>query len=319
MWIELIALAGAVFLTIQGARRGALVAAVNALAIVLAYAASILVGPKLGPAVAGALGIASPLGIPIACTGVFVAVSVLMSAVARTVRLAQERKRQDAPPSSGDRMLGGCIGAVQGALLGLALGLLAIWLSAGRELTDVGLPDLGGKTLATATRRVVAGASELILDEDDTGARVAVRVAVEPAAAAEDMNRILRSDSVRDLVYDELFWSYVRNGAVDQAANSGSFLALTRDAAVWAELADLGLVTPDEAADPTARRRVARRMLEGIGPCVQAVSNDSEIEALAQDAQIRLALQRGDIMAVLTDPRVRTATERALAACRADA
>jgi hypothetical protein len=312
MWLELIALAAAVVLVVQGARWGALLTGLQIVALVFGYGGALLVGPPVGRVLAAALGTGEILTIVAASSGVFVIVMIAMRLAVRGIRRTRKREREKVPQTTADQVAGAGLGAVQGAALGLMLGVLGIWMETGRERAEVSLPDLGGAALGAVTRHVIEGASELVLDPEDGGAKLAVRLAVRPTATLEDLTRIMDNGNVRRVAGDSLFWSYVKHGAVDQALHSASFMALARDDTLWSDLAAIGAVRPEQADDPAERRRVARTVITEAGPRLRAVLDDPALAELSRDEALLGAARDGDLLTVIRDARVRALVDRAL-------
>jgi colicin V production protein len=294
-----------------GAARGALAGFLRLATVVCAYLAGYLVASHLGRVVAlltgmPRLAVSAGLGM-VAFTLVY-----LVGAIVSTLLIRAERERRDeAPRGSYDRIGGACFGMVQA---GVALLLLAVLGSVLDAAYRAGLPqgiDASDSFLVASTRRVVAAGVESALG-DSPGAKLAVKLIGEPGPALLALQQLLSGPRFAELQSDPLFWEWVGDGQVDRALTRDSFAALMRDDATRAGLADLGLVPEAARKDPEAFRAAMRTTLEGAAPRIRAIRNDPAIARLAQDPEVRRAIDSGNHAALLANPQVRALISRML-------
>jgi uncharacterized membrane protein required for colicin V production len=313
MWLDLFALAVLAYLTLSGARRGALVSFLRAFSLLGAYGAAFLLGPPLGARAADLLGVPALVALGVAGAAVFLAAIALLSIVTAFIRRAQKHRDIEQERHPGDRAAGALFGALQGAFLVVLLGLLAGWVEVGRKAGALaGLPDPGGHTVAAAAQTAIETAADTMLDETNLGGRAAARLAARPDRALEDAHKLMESPAVHRLQQDPIFWTYLEEGAIDQALHSRSFIAFSEDAEVRDSIASYGLMSPDDAGDPARFRAQMRPVLKQIGPRVRTLRRDPALRELAEDPATRDALLQGNTLALLGDPRFRSLLQRVL-------
>ena len=313
MWIDGIALALLAYFVVTGALRGAFASFLRISALVVSYVSTYLFGPILAPILATLLDLSDLVALAASGILVFLLVFILLGAIASLLQ-RQEREAREGDPRSGlDRSGGALLGALQGGLVILLLGVLTSWIEVGQKNGGFqSLPSPGGQGVAKVTRVVVEGTADALLDEQSRGARVAVRFAVRPDDAISDVQSLIEAPAFRSLQDDRLFWSYVEHGSIDQALNQRTFLDISHDPELRQRLADLGMIPPEAAQDPSSFRTSIRDMLERLSPRIRAVRNDPALQELAQDPEIARALQEGDTLPLLSDPRLRAVMSRAL-------
>jgi uncharacterized membrane protein required for colicin V production len=313
MWLDLVALGVFAYLTLSGARRGALVSFLRAFSLLGAYGAAFLLGPRLGQWVGVMVDMPTLVGTGIAGAFVFVVCVVIFSSVGAFIRRAQKHRDLEQDRHPGDRVAGACFGALQGAFLALLLGVLASWVEVGRKagaLAD--LPDPGGHTVSAAAQTAIETAADTVLDEDNLGGRAAARLAARPDRALEDAHKLVESPVVRQLQQDPLFWTYLEDGAIDQALHTRSFIAFSEDRAVRESIAGYGLMSAADAGDPARFRQQMRPVLKQLGPRVRTLRRDPALRELAEDPATRDALLQGNTLALLGDPRFRALLGRVM-------
>jgi len=313
-WLDGIALALCVYFIVSGALRGALVSFLGIFSLVASYLAAFLIGPIVGPLLQLTFGMPGLTATVVASSGVFFLVFAVMGLVSSLVGRARKRDDDgDAPRSGFDRLGGALCGAFQGAMIALLLGVLASWIEVGQARGAFeSLPRGGGRGVSTASELVIGGAADAVLDEDDRGARAAIRLAVRPESTLADVEALMAHPSVRKLQADPLFWSYLEHGSVDQALNHRAFVTISQDRELRSRLADLGLIGPSAADDPAAFRAEARVVLGEVAPRLRVLKSDPALAELSRDPEMIDALQRGDSLTLLSDPRFRALVDRVL-------
>ena len=303
MWLDALALLVlAIFIGI-GALRGALQSALGLIALGAAYAAAIWAAPRFGPALASWLEMPEWVGIPLAGTAGFAAAFLAVGVVSSLVRRRDRRRKL--PRSARDRFLGGVLGGVRGSLVVLLLSWLALWADALRATGTVdAIPEIDGSAAAAVTESVVEAGVEAVMG-DSASARVVARMAARPGAALVDVQQLVENPNIAGLQQDPLFWTYVENGSVDAALNRSSFLRITHDEALRAQLAELGVIEASAASEPAAFRDAAGEMLRQLGPRLRALRDDPALQELVADPEVQSALQSGNTLALLTHPGFR--------------
>lgn len=309
MWLDLLALVILAIFAAMGAVRGALRAGTALFALVVGYLAAILLAPALGPRVGEALGTAAWLALPLGGTLAFFGGYAFVALAGALLRRLAERHGDD-EKSARDRFLGGVFGALRGGLVVLLVSWLALWLDALRETGgQVPMPAVSGSAAAAITGDVVeAGVGAALRDQP--GGRVVARIASRPGAAISNMEAVMESESIAGLRSDPLFWTYVEHDNVDAALNRASFRLLATDPDLRRQLANLGLVSPEAAADARVFREDVSDVLGAVGPRIRGLRDDPELRALVEDPQVVAMLQSGDTMGLLRHPGFRDLVER---------
>jgi uncharacterized membrane protein required for colicin V production len=309
MWLDGLALALLALFAGLGARRGALASGLSLAAIAAGYGAAWLAATRLGGVVADALGTSPLLGAPIAGTAAFLFVSLDFAFVSWLLRRGRE-----AAPSPGSRVGGALLGAARGALLALAIGLLALWFDAYQQLgpgADARVAAVE-TPLRAATRVAVAAGVEGALGADAPGAGLAARALTRPAETIERLRALAATPEIQALAQDAEFWSYVEADALPAALAQPSFQRLQWNGDRRRELAAVGLVDEITAGDPALFALELRGSLEQVGPRLRALREDPELAQLANDPAVADLLARRDVVGLLLHPRVRDLVARAL-------
>ena len=105
---------------------------------------------------------------------------------------------------------------------------------------------------------------------------------------------------------DPVFWQHVQAGSLDAAPDRWGFVGIAHDETLRKELGDFGLITESAAADSYIFREEVRETLEGVGPRLRDLVERPEAAELSNDPAVQAALEEGDTVALLRDPRVRT-------------
>jgi uncharacterized membrane protein required for colicin V production len=316
--IDLVALAILVLFTLLGAFRGALSSALRVGSLVLAYLAAFLGGAHVGPLVAQRWEVPSILGTAAGAVLTFVLAYMLLGILSKIVlSIARRRRRRlRIARSRLDRLGGAVLGAAQGGVIVLLLGLLLSYLEALEHTpAAISLPGVSpaeSSKLVELSQTVAEQGAEVAFGNTDAAGRMAVQFISRPAQTVEGIQKIVTNPRIEALQRDRLFWSHIENGAIDQALNRASFLGIAYDATLRGQLADLGMVSSAGREDPRLFRNSAKDILKQVGPRLRRLKNDPEFKALARDPAIGEALASGNTLALFQDPRFRSVVNRAL-------
>jgi hypothetical protein len=141
-----------------------------------------------------------------------------------------------------------------------------------------------------------------------------MRLVADPGQALVSAQQLLASERFAKLQQDAVFWDMATSGElqIDAALNRRSFLELMYDDSIRAKLADLGLVPEEARGDPQAFRATLRTSLAQAGPRIRAIRNDPALIELAQDPDVKSALQSGDGVSLFSHPEFRRLVDRAM-------
>jgi hypothetical protein len=122
---------------------------------------------------------------------------------------------------------------------------------------------------------------------------------------------VMEHPRVAELQDDAAFWSRIDRGDLDGALEEPSARALIEDPALRGQLADLGLVTADEAASAAAFEDALRTALGGAMERLARLRDDPEMRALLSDPEVLGLVERRDALGLLSHPRFRSVLRRA--------
>lgn len=309
MALDLLALCLLLLFAWLGARRGALATGLSLAGIVGGYAAAWWAATQLGAATAGALGVTPLLGAPIAGSAAFIGIVATTGLIAWLAR----RHAPDVPATPASRAGGAIFGALRGALLALAIGMLAIWLDASRAIGTGGAAESVEDTpLRVVTRSAIETGVAAALG-DAPGAGAAAHALAHPGDAIQRVQTLVETPEIQALAQDAAFWSYVEAGALDAALAEPSFQRLQWNVERRHQLAALGLVEEFAAGDPALFGLQVRSALRTIGPRLHALREDPELARLASDPAVAELLARGDWIGILQNAGFQRVLARALA------
>jgi uncharacterized membrane protein required for colicin V production len=314
--IDLLALAVLAVFVLIGTRRGTLASFCRLAGPLLAYAAAFSGAPHVGPFIATRLQLPTPLGVALAGMLLFVLTLLLFGAATLAIRAALGRRRMIGTRSRLDRAGGALLGAVQGAVIVLLLGLLVSFLEAlrvagGGNLLAMG-PELDSSKLVSVTQSLVEKGATAALGDSGPSSRMTTEFLAHPAETVERFEKVFRNPRIEALQTDRLFWSHVEYGALDQALNRPSFLGIAYDDTLRTDLAGLGIVSEAAKTDSRLFRNSARDVLEEVGPRVRQMKDDPAFQELAKDPEIQAALTSGDTLQLFRHPQFRALVNRAL-------
>jgi uncharacterized membrane protein required for colicin V production len=301
-----------------GAIRGTLRSGVRVGCWVFGYIGAVVFAPDVAPLLTRYAGLTSPFSFIAAGVGILILIWVLGAFVVRGVekRFGAEGHREGM-----DGVGGALFGLVQGGLVVLLLGWLTLWLQAA-ERVGASLPfsPPSASFVAHVSGKVMGKGAELALGADEPAARVATRFAADPASTVDRVRSLAENPRIVALQRDPAFWSDVNRNALDNARNAldnalnrPSFLGIAYDDSLRHELAEVGLVGRGAALDARLFRNDVEDTLEEIAPKVRRLANSHELRAVSEDYAVRAALEAGDTVALLQNPRVQELIGRVLA------
>lgn len=313
MWLDLIGLAFLTAFMLMGLLRGTLASFLRIVSLIIAYAVALWAAPQLGPIVGDRMALPTFLAMPIAGALAFAGTYTVLSVLSKLVQMWEKHRRDGEDRTTADRIGGAILGGFQGAFLMLLLGWLGLFIQAGRSTgTLESLPDPTGSALTKVSQTVIEVGAAAVVDEKDAGARMTAKMVSRPTETYQNAQRVLSNPRIQALQNDQLFWSYVENGAVDTALNQGSFLGIAYDDTLRGELAELGIIGAHAATDPRLFRNEVHGVLTEVGPRMRNLRSDPAVQALLQNPQVMAAIQAGDYVALMQNPEFRQVISRVL-------
>jgi len=310
MWLDVVALILLGVFIGMGCLRGALASFIGLAALVAGYAAAVAAAPTLGPRLPLSPEMPAIACVVLAGSGVFL-LAYLSISIAGKLAVRAQRERSGGTHSLRDRFLGGAFGAVRGAFVVLLVSWLALWLDALRATGTAELvPQVAGSAAAEATSAVVEASVGAALAGGGPEAAFVARLAARPALAVDELQQVLANPRFEALREDSSFWTYVEAGALDAATGRVSFRDLAQDAELRRELAALGLIAPEAAADEAAFTVAMTAVLREVGPRLRALREDPALQALVEDPEVAGMLNSGDYLGLLSHPGFRQLVSR---------
>jgi hypothetical protein len=304
MSVDLLALVILVGYVAVGAWRGALASALGIFTLIAAYGASVLAGAKLGDPVAARLGLAPLVGTVVAGVVGFVATMLLLGMASRMLLAHDRRALGDEPLSVLERLGGGLLGGLRGAVVVLLVGWFTAWVdSVAAAVPQSMLPHLGPSHVGQLAERAVEAGADAVLDPQSPGDRMTVQLLAHPGESIEGLQGVLANERLQALRDDSAFWDALAAGDVDAALARGSFRSLPYDSKLRQDFARIGLVTPSAAQNPIAFEQALVEATRKVAPRIAGIRSDPQFQSLLQDPAVVKALQQGDRWALLTDPR----------------
>lgn len=303
MWLDLLLLGVLVGCGWRGARKGGLAAGMSVLALVAGYVGAIAAAPRWGPAIAARLEIPDLIGVPIAGSIGFLAAFVAVGALSLVVR-GKRMDDDDEGRSARDRFLGGAFGVLRGSVIVLLLGYLALWVEAGRLTGRLdAMPAVGDSVAARVSGAVVEAGVEASLEESGRAGRVVARLAARPDTSLAELQAVIANPHVAAIQGDRHFWANVEAGAIGAALNRASFTRLAGDEELRGQMAAVGLIGPEAAADEGLFRASVDDALRDLGPRIRNLRNDPELRALLDDPEVVAMVESGDTLGLMRHRR----------------
>jgi uncharacterized membrane protein required for colicin V production len=312
MELDLLSLLVLALFAALGAIRGTLRSGVRVACWVFGYIAAVVFAPDVAPLLTRYAGITAPFSFVAAGAGILILVWVVGAGV---IRGAEKRFGTELHREGMDGVGGAMFGLVQGGLVVLLLGWLTLWLQAAERMgISVPVAPPSASYIAHVSGEVMGKGTELALGADDPAARVVARLAGDPADTVRRVRSLAANPRILALQRDQVFWSHVQRDALDTALNRASFLGIAYDETLRHELAEIGLVDRSAAVDPRLFRNDIEETLAEVAPKARQLAYSEEFQAVREDYAVRAALEAGDSVALLRNPRVQQLIGRVLTA-----
>ncbi len=300
----------------MGARRGSLASVLRIAWPLVAYGTAFVGASLAGPLMARWFDLPRLLGLALAGAIFFVLGLIGAGAGVWLIKRRLGDRLASWPRGGLDRIGGGLVGVVHGAVILLLLGVLVSFLDALRVSGAAewlqSMPQTDFSRLVATSQAAVERAVPAALGGSGASTRMATEFLARPADTAERFEKVLDHPRIRTLQRDRHFWFYLEHNGVDRAVNRTSFLSIAYDESLRTELAELGIVSDAAKSDPREFRHSAKEVLKEIAPRIRELKNDPAFEKLARDPEIRRALASHDTLQLLRHPEFRALANRVL-------
>lgn len=245
---------------------------------------------------------------PVAGLVLFFAASIILSLLARGLAsLAPEHWLKT----------GKTAGGIAGAALGCGLGLVLVWgagaiqdawrLRAAQQTTQQPAiakeSALGGAD--QMVRNVSGDAMAVVVGQalgDGPAAKAATQWVRKPLSMSEGLQHLASKPELQQLFTDPVNYAVLVKGPGSAIQRLPSFQALTKDAEVMQLLSAVGL--PGDTLPQQSQALAA--MLSHYAGNFETMRNTPEFQALVQDPELRAKLQQGNLLALVTDDKMRS-------------
>jgi hypothetical protein len=312
MYIAIV-LFSALSVSFWGWRKGFLQLVLRLSSLLLAYALTWQEAPHLARYLADKGWLPGLLAWPVAGAVLFLGGSILFSIAARgLVSLMPEEWHAK----------GKMLGAISGVLLGAGLGLLMTWTAGALrdswELRRVA-PQQTAATNVEWEPSAVAQADHLVRDisgqamavlvqgalGDSPAAAVAAKWARQPLSMSGGLQHLASKPELRQLFQDPANYAVLVRGTNDEIQRLSSFQALVNDPQAIQFLSAAGL----PGATPAQQSQALAGMLSRYAGNFEKLRGTPEFQSLAQDPELREKLQQGNLLALVTNDKMRRLTD----------
>ncbi|HQQ75317.1 MAG TPA: DUF4124 domain-containing protein, partial [Pseudomonadales bacterium] len=285
-------------------------------ALLLAYALTWQEAPHFSSYLAGKALVPGVLAWPVAGLVLFIGGSFVFSVLARgLMHVAPEHWQHGGKKS----------GAFLGAVLGCAVSVLLVWTVgtlrdawALRTAQDnqtpvvaktVTVPTVVGVQQADTAVRNLSGEAMAVLAHRALGdtpvAQATTQWIREPVSVSAGLQRLASKPELRLLFQDPASYAVLVRGSVSDVQNLPQFQMVTDDAEAMQFLSAVGL--PGETAQEESQALAG--MLSRYARRFETLRSTPEFQSLAQDPELREKLQQGNLIALLTNDKMRRLAE----------
>ncbi|HSC75050.1 MAG TPA: CvpA family protein [Pseudomonadales bacterium] len=290
-----------------GYARGLVAIIASILAMVLAYALTWQETPHLAHYLADKGWLPGLLVWPVAGLLLFFAGSILFSVATRWLGSLMPEEWHES---------GKIPGAISGVLLGAGIGLFAVWVAStlrdawylrtaqqasvdhvASDASTIGkidhlASDLSGQAMAVMVKGALG---------DSPAAAVAAHWVHQPLSMSEGLRHLSTKPELRLLFQEPANYAVLVNGSSADILRLAPFQALTEDVQVLNFLAIAGL--PGKTL-PEQSQALAD-MLSRYARHFEKLRTTPEFQALVQDPELREKLQQGNLLALMTNDKMR--------------
>ena len=308
MYIAIV-LFSALSVSIWGWRKGFLHLLLRLSSLLLAYALTWQEAPHLARYLADKGWLPGLLSWPVAGAALFLGGSMLFSVAARGLGSLMPEEWH---------AKGKVLGAISGVLLGASLGLLMTWTAgtlrdswelrrAAPQQTAVSDGAWEPSAVAQADHLVrdVSGQAMAVLVQgalgDSPTAVVAAKWVRQPLSMSVGLQHLASKPELRQLFQDPANYAVLVRGTNDEIQRLSSFQALINDPQAIQFLSAAGL----PGATPVQQSQALAGMLSRYAGNFEKLRGTPEFQSLVQDPELREKLQQGNLLALITNDKMR--------------
>ena len=301
----------------HGWKRGTLLMLISLAGLFAGYVGALLLFRPVGNYLNRTFDVPVMVALPVAA----MLIMGLITGGLRMARFAVERRRGEARLQGVTHSpLDSAGGALISAVWGLGLVMLVAWALMGLH----GALKIGPDISRSVTGRVTSSVMQKVtytLTRRRTGSSLMANMLAlavgQPGTGVEMMNTLLSNQRVRGLWTDSTLRNALARGDVEALTRHPSLRALARDTQFVHAAATVGLA--GASAGATGDPQLAANLVAQVGPIVrsfQSMGSDPEMRRLMNDPELQRALNRGDVGAIIGNPRFRQIAERFMDALR---
>lgn len=285
----------------HGWRRGSLLMGLGVVSLVAGYLGAAFLYRPAGELIGRTFRVPPLIALPLGgMLAFFVITTIVKVATFKVERRRALARREGEAPNPVDSAGGAVVGVLRAGVLVVvvawAIGTLNSLARTGPDLTGTMTGRVSARVMGRATHAVARRATG-----DPLMASMVSMMASQPREGMQTMNVVLRDQRVQRLWTDTLLRSSLAHGDSAGLALNATIRSLAGDPAFLAAAQQLGLLPPG-----TGSGELAARLVQQVGPLVrtvESIQNDAEIRRTLDSPELRRMMERGDITALLADPK----------------
>ncbi len=294
-----------------GWRRGAVGMAFAAVGLFSAYVAALLLSQPLGGWINTRFSFPSLFSYALAGMAIFMVASALVRGLGRRQRRKRrERLKEDWIPPAWDRWGGAGLGVLYGLGIAIFFGWAAGALLAERESGALIRKSLVGRASAPLMEKTVYLVARPVLGDRLVSDYLAHAV-TDPVGTREATQTLANDERVRALLADVGVKRAIKSGDAGALAQEPLISALAGDDTFVRAARRVGLIS--QAKGSLTPEALAADLAQRTGPIlrtVDALRSDSQVQAMLEDRRLQEAVQGGNFLKVVSDPRFSDLFER---------
>lgn len=326
MWVDGAALVMVLFYGVMGYRYGLTGALINLAGMIGGYLAAVWYARPAAVELAARTALAPLLALPLASLLIFLVVTrafYLLHLIVRKL-LGEDDKNGPSPLLTMDKVGGLGFGLLKGtAIVGFVLWGLPTLIGSGALAGQVGLAE---STAAGVVRTVLETTSRYafgMVTDDPNAQAVLAHAVAQPRAALQEAAGLVNNPALKTCLSDPEVQQKLKSQDVQGFVNSRSFETLVADPGIQKSLKSLGF--QPQSGTQLSRGEVGLSVMAVSTQMktqltkLQSAASTQEVQAFLADPKVQEQLKKGELVAVMNDPRLTKIlglTPEALAAAR---